>query len=362
MLYDREINISGRRISVDTPTYFIADIAASHDGELSRAKDLIYRAKEAGAEAAKFQHFLAKDIVSDSGFKNLGTQLSHQAKWTKSVYSIYEQYECPRDWTEVLSETAKKAGIHFITTPYDVEAVELVDKYVPAYKIGSGDITWPAFIEYVAMKKKPLIVASGASNMADVERAVKAALRHTRQLALLQCNTNYTGSRENFRFVNLRVLKTFAEKYPEMVLGLSDHTPGHSAALGAIAFGARIVEKHFTDNCGREGPDHVFSLDPKMWKEMVDRSRELEYAFGDGVKRIEENEKQTAVVQRRCMRYNKDIKAGAMISADDMEALRPVADGSLLPYEKERAVGKKLARDMARGEAVKASDWELDNA
>lgn len=358
MQYDREINISGRRISIATPTYFIADIAASHDGDLSRAKELIYQAKEAGAEAAKFQHFLAKDIVSDHGFRSLGTQQSHQATWKKSVYEVYQQYECPRDWTEELAATAEKAGIHFMTTPYDVEAVELVDKFVPAYKIGSGDITWPAFIEYVAGKNKPLIIATGASTMPDVERAVAAALKHNPKFALLQCNTNYTGSLENFRYVNLRVLETFAKKYPGMVLGLSDHTPGHAAVLGSIALGARIVEKHFTDDCTREGPDHKFSLDPGMWKEMVDRSRELEYAFGDGVKRIEENEKQTAVLQRRCLRYKKNLKAGSILSENDIEPLRPAAEGALLPFESATAIGKKLSRDTLRGEALLPSDWK----
>jgi sialic acid synthase SpsE len=359
MTYDKEISILERQISLDNPTYFIADIAASHDGELSRAKELIFRAKEAGAEAVKFQHFLAKDIVSDRGFKNLGSQLSHQANWSKPVYNIYEQYECPRDWTSELAETAKKVGIHFITTPYDVEAVEIVDHFVPAYKIGSGDITWPYFIEYVSKKNKPVIVACGASTMADVERAVAAALRHTRKFALLQCNTNYTGDSANFKYVNLNVLKTFSKKYPGMVLGLSDHTPGHAAVLGAIAFGARIIEKHFTDDRTRIGPDHAFSLDPKSWREMVDRSRELENAFGDGVKRIESNENQTVVVQRRCMRYKTDLKAGSVITADDMEALRPASSDGLAPYNWQMAIGKKLSADKIRGDAVNPKDWNL---
>ena len=121
-------------------------------------------------------------------------------------------------------------------------------------------------------------------------------------LALLQCNTNYTGSLENFKYINLNVLNTFKNIYPSMILGLSDHTPGHSTVLGAIALGARIIEKHFTDNCEREGPDHKFSMTPKTWKEMVDRSRELESSLGSGIKEIEKNELETVVLQRRSLR------------------------------------------------------------
>lgn len=356
MNYDHELMIAGRRIALDAPTYFIADIAASHDGQLSRAKDLIWKAKEAGADAAKFQHFLAKDIVSDRGFQSLGSQQGHQSKWKKSVYQIYEQYECPRDWTEELHATAKEAGIHFFTTPYDDEALSTLDKFVPAYKIGSGDITWPQFIERVAKKGKPLIVATGAADMEDVERSVAAALKHTTKFALLQCNTNYTGSLENFRFVNLRVLHTFAKKYPGMVLGLSDHTPGHAAVLGAVALGGRIIEKHFTDDTKREGPDHGFSLDPKMWSEMVLRTRELEYALGDGIKRVEDNEKTTVVLQRRCLRFKRDIKAGETIRNEDIEALRPAPEGALEPWQWDKAVGKKLKSDKVRGDTVEAGD------
>ena len=133
MKYNCQVFINGQEISFDSPTYFIADIAANHDGELQRAKDLIWLAKKAGADAAKFQHFKAGQIVSDFGFRNLGGQLSHQSKWKKSVYEIYEQYECNRSWTEELVKTAADANIDLIATPYDVEAVEMLDKYIPAF-------------------------------------------------------------------------------------------------------------------------------------------------------------------------------------------------------------------------------------
>jgi len=147
------INIAGRKIGRGQPTYFVADIAANHDGELQRAIDLIHLSAEAGADAAKFQHFKADTIVSDLGFKALGGQKSHQAKWKKSVFEVYQDASVDLDWTPHLKKSCDKAGIHFFTSPYAPDLVDAIDPYVPAYKIGSGDITWLEIIEYIAKKK-----------------------------------------------------------------------------------------------------------------------------------------------------------------------------------------------------------------
>lgn len=358
MRYDSVIYINGREISIDAPAYFIADIASNHDGDIDRANDLIRLAKEAGADAVKFQHFKANKIVSDYGFKNLGTKMSHQTSWDKSVFEIYKQYECNRDWTEELAKTAKSAKIDFLTTPYDNEAVELLDQYIPAYKIGSGDITWIDFIEIIAKKNKPVILATGASNIDDVERAVDAILKHSPQLVLLQCNTNYTGSPDNFKFINLKVLQTFAVMYPNMVLGLSDHTPLHSAVLGAITLGARVIEKHFTDDNKREGPDHAFSMNPETWGEMIERSRELELALGNGIKRIEQNETDTVVVQRRCLRLVHNMNTGDKIKENDLESLRPAPGEAIEPYEINKVIGKTLAISKFAGDALYINDFK----
>lgn len=356
MNYSTEISINQNKISYDSPTYFIADIAANHDGDLERAKMLIRLAKAAGADAVKFQHFKAKNIVSDYGFKQLGGQLSHQSSWKKSVYEIYQQYECDRTWTDELVTTACEVGIDFFTAPYDYEALDLLDAVLPAYKIGSGDITWLEFIKAIAQKGKPVLLATGASDMVEVEQAVDTVLAHNNKLVLMQCNTNYTGKTENFKYVNLQVLKTFAVKYPGMILGLSDHTPFHAAVLGAIAFGARVIEKHFTDDNGRQGPDHPFSLNPKTWREMVDRSRELELALGDGIKRVEENEKESVLIQRRSVRLVRPIYAGEVISNQDLEYLRPAPAHSFKPSEVDSVVGRKLLISKQQGDALFKSD------
>jgi len=356
MKYQTTVRIAEREIAIDEPTYFVADIAANHDGDLGRARELIWLAKEAGADCAKFQHFLAKDIVSDRGFRSLGGQQSHQSAWKKSVYEIYENYECPRDWTEELHKTCNEAGIHFMTAPYDLAAIDNFEKWIPAYKVGSGDVTWLESISRMAGKGKPVLLATGAADMADVERAVDAVISKNPQIVLMHCNTNYTGSMENFRYVNLRVIQAFALHWPGMVLGLSDHTPGHAAVLGAITLGARVIEKHFTDDATRDGPDHPFSLTPAAWREMVDRSREVEFALGDGVKRIEGNETQTVVLQRRAIRYARDLRAGAVLSADDLEVLRPCPADGLPPYRMNEVSGRVLATAVERGDCVKWDD------
>jgi sialic acid synthase SpsE len=354
--YDSVIRIGARQVSLLDASYFIADIASNHDGDLGRAKALIFQAKEAGADAVKFQHFKAERIVSDRGFRTLGGRFGHQASWGKPVVDVYRACEVNRSWNDELAQAASSAGIDFMTTPYDYEAVETVDALVPAFKIGSGDITWTDFIAYVAARGKPVLLATGASSIEDVERAVASALAQNPRFALLQCNTNYTGALENFRHVNLRVLKTYALRYPGMILGLSDHTPGHATVLGAIALGARIIEKHFTDDNGRSGPDHAFSMNPSSWREMLDRARELEAAQGDGIKRVEENERETVVLQRRCLRLIRDMPAGAKLAADDVEPLRPAPAGALAPYQLDAAVGRRLLVAKQRGDELYSID------
>jgi N-acetylneuraminate synthase len=349
------LEIGGRALGDAQPTYFIADISANHDGDLDRAVALVHQAAESGADAAKFQHFRAPKIVSKFGFET-GPQLSHQSKWKRSVFEVYQAASVPWDWTETLKKACDDAGVHFFSSPYDLEVVDMLDQYVPAYKIGSGDITWIAALEHIARKGKPVLLATGASDLGDVQRAVDAILAINPKLLLMQCNTNYTGSIENFRFVKLNVLHTFASMYPQLVLGLSDHTPGHSAVLGAVALGARAIEKHFTDDCGREGPDHPFSLDPAAWREMVGRTRELEYAMGDGNKIVEPNERDTVVIQRRCLRAARDLPAGTILAKGDLEALRPAPRDGILPYQEHMALGRKVLRDVKQGDYPKWTD------
>ena len=351
-------DIEGQEIGQDFPTYFIADIAANHDGDMERVKSLIYLAAEAGADAAKFQHFKAETIVSDHGFKNLSGQQSHQTKWKKSVFEVYKDASVSLEWTEALKETCGKAGIAFFTSPYDKDLVDHVDPYLPAYKIGSGDITWIEMIEYIASKQKPYILATGASTFEDVHRAVSAGLTINPMLCLMQCNTNYTASLENFKYIQLNVLKVYRAMYPELVLGLSDHTPGHATVLGAVTLGARMIEKHFTDDVKRIGPDHAFSMDQQSWRDMVDRTRELENALGVGIKQVEENEKETVVLQRRAIRMGINLDAGSILRRDHLTVLRPCPADGLPPFEIERLIGQRIRRNVCVGDYLRWTDLE----
>jgi len=351
-----EIQIESKTIGFNYPTYFIADVAANHDGDIERAKDLIYLCAEAGADAAKFQHFAANTIVSDYGFKSLGVTQSHQEKWKKSVYDVYQDASLSEDWNVTLKETCDKAGIAFLTSPYSLELVDQVDSFISAFKIGSGDITWLEIIDYIASKKKPVLLATGASNIHEVHLAMDAIMKHTKDVVLMQCNTNYTASLENFKYINLNVLKQYKKLYPKAILGLSDHTPGHASVLGAITLGARVVEKHFTDDTYREGPDHKFSMDFNTWKDMVNRSRELEYALGVCVKKVEDNEKETVILQRRAIRAKTNLKEGCIITIKDLDFLRPCPKDALSPHFTNKLIGAFLVRNVKAGESFLHSD------
>ena len=352
------LKIDDKFIGDGHPTYFIADIAANHDGDLGRAKELIFMAKESGADAAKFQHFQAEKIVSDIGFKKLGDKKSHQANWNKSVYEVYREAAISLDWTEELKSTCDKAKITFFTSPYDFEIVDHIDSFVSAYKIGSGDITWIDMIKKIASKNKTYILATGASSLNDVIRAVNAGISINPRLALLQCNTNYTGSVDNMRYVQLNVLKTYQKFYPDLVLGLSDHTPGHVTVLGAVTLGAKIIEKHFTDDQNRTGPDHRFSMDQSSWKEMVLRTRELEAALGGVLKKVEDNELETMVLQRRAIRAATNFPIGHVISQNDFIPLRPAPSDAILPYDLNNVIGRRLLVSKAYGEHLTWDELE----
>lgn len=340
----------GSKIVDNNSLYFIADIGANHNGSLEKAIKLIYLAKEAGADAAKFQNFQADKIVSKIGFEKLNGKLSHQSKWKKSVFEVYEDSSISKDWTRILKEECEKVGIEYFTSPYDFESVDLVDSFVDLYKIGSGDITWLEIIDYILEKNKPVLIATGASDIEDVRRVMEMAQKKTSQLVLMQCNTNYTGDKNNFNYCNLNVLNQYKEEYPNFILGLSDHTYGHSTVLGAIALGARVIEKHFTDDNNQEGPDHAFAMDPLSWREMVDRSYELLSALGDGVKRVEDNELNSIKVQRRCLRASKNLSKNHIIEESDFVSLRPIPEDGIEPYKLKELIGKKLNSKINLGE------------
>ena len=344
------------KISNTDPTYFIADISANHDGSLSRAKKLIELAAKSGANAAKFQNFKAENIVSDLGFKKIGS-FSHQANWDKSVFDIYKSASLPWEWTKELKTECDKNNIDFFSTPYDLKSVDMLNKYVDMFKLGSGDINFLDLINKIAVKKKPILIATGASTLSDVIQAVNIYKNNSNNdYVLMQCNTNYTGSFNNFKYINLNVLKNFKNTFPDAILGLSDHTKTLSTVLGSVALGAKVIEKHFTDDNTRQGPDHSFSIMPDDWKKMVERTRELELSFGTQIKDIEKNEKETVIIQRRSIRIKNHKKKGTKIKEDDLTYLRPCPENAFSPDKKNQIIGRILNKDLPEGECICQED------
>ncbi len=351
-----DIQIGNRLIGPNHPTYFIADIAANHDGDIERAKLLIRLAKDAGADAAKFQNFSAPKIVSDYGFKSLGGQMSHQSAWKKSVFQVYKEASIPFEWTLTLGEECAELGIDYFSSPYDFEAIDMLDSYVPVYKAGSGEIDWIEALERMASKGKPIFLATGASTIGEVQRAVHAVININKQLVLMQCNTNYTASPDNYDHLHLNVLKTYGVMFPDVILGLSDHTHALAPVIGAIALGARVIERHFTDNNDREGPDHKFAINPDNWANMVEETRLLERSLGSADKFISKNEIDTSVVQRRCLRAGRDIHAGEMLTREMIDVLRPATPGAIKPSEIEAVLGLKIQTDLPFGKELRWTD------
>jgi sialic acid synthase SpsE len=349
----KKLQIGKRKIGINYPTYFIADIGANHDGSITRAKKLIKLAKSAGADAAKFQHFTAKTIVSNKGFNILKSKVSHQNKWKKTVYEVFKAASVNKNWTKILKSYCDKLGIEFMTSPYSLEIVDEINPFVKAIKIGSGDITWIDIIKKIAEKKKIGLLATGASTMSEVSLAVKEFLKINKSLILMQCNTNYTGDKKNINFINLNVLKNFKKKYPDLLLGLSDHTFGHVSVLGAVVLGARVIEKHFTDDNKRIGPDHYFAMNPKSWKEMVEATREVELALGDGEKKVEKNELASLIVQRRSIRVNRNLKKGTRIKNNMLTYLRPCTPSAIKPCDKRLILNKILKINLKAEDEIK---------
>jgi sialic acid synthase SpsE len=348
-----EIKVGAHIIGTHHPVYFIADIAANHDGDLERAKMLIRLAKSAGADAAKFQNFRAPHIVSEYGFTHMDGQVSHQATWKKSVFQVYTEASIPFEWTPFLKQACDEVGIDFFSAPYDFEAIDMLDPYVQMYKAGSGEIDWIEALERMASKGKPFFVATGASDIGEVQRAVHAILMINPQLVLLQCNTNYTANENNYDHLHLNVLKTYATMFPDVILGLSDHTHALAPVLGAVTLGARVIERHFTDSNERQGPDHKFAMNPQKWANMVEETRILERSLGSGDKFVGGNELETAVIQRRCLRAARDIHIGEVFTREMIDVLRPAAPGAVKPNEIASVIGKRALVNFPLGKELR---------
>lgn len=345
--FSKKIQIGNRFIGQGHPTYIIAEIGANFDKDLDKAKLLIDAAKAAGADCAKFQTFKTEKIVSEGGFSRMKLEGVH-GTWGRTVSEVFKDAEFPREWHQEIVDYCKHVGIDFATSPYDFEAVDLCMKLdVPFIKIGSGDLTWLEMIEYVAKKGKPLMLATGDATMSEIDEAIRVIeSTGNDQLVLMQCITNYPSKIDS---ANVNVLKTYQSAF-EVLTGYSDHAPGPVVALASVVIGGCVIEKHFTLDKNDIGPDHPHSMNPVEFKLMVDYVREVERAMGSSRKEVVAEEGETVFVQRRCLYAKNDLKKGQIITAEDIDVLRPAL--GIAPKFKNVIIGKALKEDVAKGQPL----------
>lgn len=346
----KNISIGNKTIGNNYPTFIIADVGSNFNGSLNKAKELCDLAIEAGADAVKFQSFLAEKIICKEAFD--GLLLSFQKKWDKSVWDVYKAAEFPREWHKELFDYCNKKGIIFFSSPYDKEAVDLLVKIgCPCLKLGSGEVSNPEFLKYAASKGLPIILGCGSTNMAEIDEAVNA-IRSTGNddLILLQCITNYPSPIDQAHVkAMLSIKNTFGT-----IVGYSDHSSGDIVVCTAVALGAKVIEKHFTFDKSGEGPDHIHSLDVPEFKVMVQHIRDVEVALGSYKKFVVEAEKDTVFLQRRSLFAAIDISKGDKLSEDMISVLRPQA--GLLPKYKDDVIGLTLTKSLKKGDPI---TWDV---
>jgi sialic acid synthase SpsE len=308
--------------------YIIAEIGSNHDGDLERAKKLMTLAKESGADAAKFQSFQADNLI----------RRSHPA------WEVLNKLSLPDKWHKILKEHGDTIGIDFLSTPFDLERLRLlVDVGVPAIKIASGDLTYLELLEAAALTKKPVILSVGHAAISEVDTAVQTLLaKDCQEMYLLQCISLYPSQAKN---ANLKAMRGLAERFCFPV-GYSDHSPGSLVAIGAVALGASVIEKHFTDDSSRKGPDHAFAMTPALFKSMVEQIREMEEALGDYQKKPLPEESEERIMARRAIYSMRPLKKGTHLTRQDVKVVRQAYEGGVTADNLDEVVGKILTADI----------------
>lgn len=345
-----QLTISNKTINSNSPTFIIAEVSANHLQSYDNAVKLIKEVKMTGADAVKLQTYTPDTITIDCDNKYF--QITQGTIWDgTTLHKLYQEAYTPWEWQPKLKKIAEEEGLIFFSSPFDITAVDfLEDMNVPAYKIASFEINDIPFIEYIASKGKPIIMSTGIATLADIEEALSACKRMgNTQVALLKCTSAYPSPMED---INLRVIPNLRDTFGTIV-GLSDHTLGHTVPLGAVALGAKIVEKHITLSRSDGGPDAKFSMEPDEFKEMVIRIRELEKALGQVTYELTEKQKKSRE-HSRSLFVVKDIKKGEVFTEDNVRSIRP-GFGLETKYIKD-IIGKKARQNIQKGTPV---DWGL---
>lgn len=343
------ININGRRIGDGAPAYIIAEMSGNHAGDMGRALEMIHVAKEAGADCVKIQTYTPDTMTIDCHNQYFNIE---EGTWKgENLYALYQKAYTPWEWQDKLRDEAAKAGIDFLSTPFDMTSVDFLEELgVQFYKIASFELVDIPLLEYIASKNKPIIMSTGMGSLEEITEAVNAIYAAgNRQLALMKCSSAYPARREE---MNLNTIPDMKKRFG-IPVGLSDHSMGSFSAATAVAMGANIIEKHFCISRAIKNPDSTFSMEPQEFREMVDRVREVEKAFGSVFYGVSAQEESNACF-RRSLFVVQDVAAGERLTPENIRSIRP-AYGLKPKYYKE-VLGKRAARALKRGTPLSFED------
>jgi sialic acid synthase SpsE len=349
---NREFRIGERMVGPGHACYVIAEAGSNHNRDLGTALRLIEVAAEARVDAVKFQTYTAEGLYSRHTPDMQYLKDQGLLRERESVWDMIKRVELPWEWHADLARHATEVGITFLSTPFEEAAVDLLEGIgVPAYKIASYEVNHLPLIERVARTGKPLLISTGMASLGDIERALDVATASgATDLLLMHCAVNYPP---RFEDLNLRAISTLREAF-NVPVGWSDHTPGHTADVVAVALGACAIEKHFTLSRTQEGPDHSFALEPDELTSMVKAIRNAESALGSGVKRVTESEAEMFQLGRRSLVAARHLAAGALIGREDVAVKRP---GFGIPvHELEQVIDRHAAHELAEDQVLQWDD------
>ena len=326
--------------------FIIAEAGVNHNGDISLAKKLIYAAKQAGADAVKFQNFKASRVISTFA-KKADYQKNHNHD-LESQLDLVSKLELKDEDYAILQDCAKKAGILFLSTPKDIPSAELLEKInMPIYKIGSSEVNNFEFLHFIAKTNKPIILSTGMCLLSEVEEAIEVIKKSSNSpISLLHCVSQYPSPIDQ---VNLKSMLTMKKAF-KLPVGYSDHTIGSEAIIAAVALGAKIIEKHFTIDKSLKGPDHKVSMDSSEMKSMILSIRAVESCLGDGIKQPADCEINNVILLRRSLVFAKNLQKGHVIEYSDMLIKRP--GNGLEPKHKGDITGSVLAEDVVADEPI----------
>ncbi len=347
-----ELRIGGRPVGPNHPCFIIAEAGSNHDGKLEQALRLVDVATSAGADAVKFQTFRARSMYPrTSGRVEYLAALGIETP----IYELTESMEMPDEWIPQLAAHAARRGIAFLSTAFDEATADLLEPYVPAFKVASYELTHIPLIRHIARKGRPVLLSTGGATMAEVKEAVAVAqVEGNDQIVVLQCTACYPAPLES---IDVRALAALREEVGVLV-GLSDHSRDPlPAPLAAVALGACVVEKHFTLDRSFPGPDHSFAIDPNELKDLVKAIRDVERALGSAEKRVRDVEREL-VDYRRGIFTLRAVPAGTRFTRDDVAVLRRAGrpDIGRHPRDFPEILTKRAARDLVAGHLVTNED------